>query len=158
MFLINVKFNKTAFIIITISDLFLLFTTYHIIPNVIFVCVLAVITIPLKYFMFALTFRYLNRRNLYISMISLLFSMIFELMVCLKSTSMVFQSFLFYKYIPEIIALFLFPFTFILKILFLLVMIILKRCVIAGVDIPVSKLDGNYRRKIDEWADKLPGL
>lgn len=158
MFFINVRFNKTAFILILVWDMFLLYTAYHIAPYILLSCVLGVVLFPIKYFMFLLSFRYLNRKNLYMSFAGLVLSMAFELLICLRSISIIFTNFLFLFYIPEICAVLVFPFSFILKLIFLIMMMVLTKFVISGVDIPVSKLDGNYRRKIDEWADKIPGL
>lgn len=159
MFFIGFGFNKILFIILFISDLAYITTTYflHIfewywlIPPFLLI-------LFFKYFHFMISYKRVNKRFLIASFISVILSMVLEVLVCIYLFKL-FMSGNIMKCIPGIVVILLSPITFICKLIMFINLCIMNKFVKWGMDIPVSALDGSFKNKLDNLADRyLPGL
>lgn len=84
--------------------------------------------------------------------------MVLEVLVCIYLFKL-FMSGNIMKCIPGIVVILLSPITFICKLIMFINLCIMNKFVKWGMDIPVSALDGSFKNKLDNLADRyLPGL
>ncbi len=153
------KTQQIRIFLITLSDILSLYVAYHMFVKLFIVLVVGGFLVFLQYFMFLMCFKRINRRLLLLSGVAVLLSMFLEVLVCLRSLTLVMA--FWYKLIfliPEIIVLVVFPLTMTIKVIFLIALFVIRRFVSLGVEIPVSALERDYRGAINAWADKIPGL